>query len=135
PQEPVALKPAASADPDLSIEPIYPGAGAERQWPRWRGPGGQGLSGERDLPLRWGPDTAIVWKTEIPGAGNSSPVIWDDRIFLTTAFDGGRRRSLIGVRRADGSLLFVRDAPRTPPEGRVMGKNGYASATPVVDGE
>src|SRR5262245_32452000 len=66
PSEPVALKPAASADPDLSIEPIYPAAGAERQWPRWRGPGGQGLSGERDLPLHWSRDTAIVWKTEIP---------------------------------------------------------------------
>ncbi|MBI4602806.1 MAG: PQQ-binding-like beta-propeller repeat protein [Planctomycetes bacterium] len=130
-----ALPAAAAADPSLPIEPILPGSGAERQWPRWRGPGGQGLTAETGLPLRWGPEENIAWWTEVPGRGNSSPVIWEDRIFLTTAFDDGRRRSLVGIRRSDGTLQFVADAPPAPPEGRVMGKNGYASATPVVDGE
>ena len=74
----------------------------------------------------WVPGAAenIAWKTEIPGQGNSSPAIWGDRIYLTTAFETGKRRSLACVQRSDGALLFVRDAPAVPPEGRVMAKNG-----------
>jgi outer membrane protein assembly factor BamB len=87
------------------------------------------------LPVRWSPTENIAWRTGIPGSGNSSPVIWGDRIFLTTAFDSGKRRSIVGVRRPDGALLFVKDAPAAPPEPNVRDKNGYASATPVIDGE
>jgi len=123
------------ADPTLHIEAILPAPGAEKEWPRWRGPTGQGTTTETGLPLRWSPTEHVAWKVEIPGRGNSSPVIWGDRIFLTTAFDKGKRRSLVGVRRSDGALLFVRDAPEAAPEPDVRDKNGYASATPVVDGE
>jgi outer membrane protein assembly factor BamB len=132
------VKPARAAGvsgPELPIEAILPAPGAERQWPRWRGPTGQGLTAETGLPAAWTSVENIAWKTEIPGAGNSSPVIWDDRIFLTSAFEGGKRRSLICLRREDGEMLYVRDAPSVPAEGHVRDKNGYASATPVVDGE
>ena len=121
--------------PAARVESVLLCPGAERQWPRWRGPWGDGTSRESGLPARWSETRGIAWKTAIPGGGNSSPVIWDDRIFLTTAFDEGRRRSLVCVRRSDGELLYVRDAPFVEPEGRVIAKNGYASATPVVDGE
>src|SRR5687767_55500 len=53
------------------------------KWPGFRGPGGQGVSKEQGLPLEWGPDENIVWKKELPGAGTSSPIILDDRIYLT----------------------------------------------------
>jgi len=132
---PAAPAPRAVADPGLVIEPILPAPGAARQWPRWRGPTGMGLSAERGLPLRWSPAENVAWKTDLPGSGNSSPVIWGERIYLTTAFDGGKRRSLACLKRSDGMLLFVKDAPAVDPEGRVIAKNGYASATPALDGE
>jgi outer membrane protein assembly factor BamB len=125
----------AAAAVAIQIEPILPGPGAESQWPRWRGPSGMGTSSERGLPLRWSAAENVAWKTELPGAGNSSPVIWGERIFLTTAFDQGKRRSLVSLRRAGGEILFVKDAPAAPPEGEVRDKNGYASATPATDGE
>lgn len=124
-----------ASGPEVLIEPILPAPGAEDQWPRWRGPSGMGTSGETGLPVRWSTTENIAWKTEIPGAGNSSPVIWGERIFLTTAFDKGARRSLACVSRAGGDILWIKDAPAVSPEGRVIAKNGYASATPVVDGE
>ena len=60
--------------------------GAEN-WPQWRGPGGQGISTERQLPTEWGPDKNIAWKVELPH-GYSSPIVWGDRIFLTSAIEG-----------------------------------------------
>jgi len=53
-------------------------------WPQWRGPGSNGISTEKSLPLEWSPEKNVVWKTPIPGRGRSSPVVWGDRIFLTT---------------------------------------------------
>ena len=55
---------------------------AAQDWPQWRGPGGQGISPEKNLPTEWSPATAdkpavnIKWKTEIPGRGHSSPIVW-----------------------------------------------------------
>jgi outer membrane protein assembly factor BamB len=61
---------------------------AGENWPQWRGPGGQGVSTEQQLPTEWGPDKNIAWKTLLPGSGHSSPIVWGDRIFLTSAFEG-----------------------------------------------
>ena len=64
------------------------------QWTQWRGPNGLGVSPEKDLPTTWSPATPtkpavnIRWKTEIPGRGHSSPVVWGNRIFLTTSIKG-----------------------------------------------
>ncbi len=57
-------------------------------WPQWRGPGGVGVSNEKQLPTDWAPDRNVAWKTELPGSGHSSPVIWGDRIFLTSVIEG-----------------------------------------------
>jgi outer membrane protein assembly factor BamB len=57
-------------------------------WPQWRGPGGQGISRETQLPASWSPQQNIAWKAEVPGRGHSAPVVWNDRIFLTTAIEG-----------------------------------------------
>jgi outer membrane protein assembly factor BamB len=63
-----------------------PGAAAELSaWPTWRGPSGQGIAPGAQPPLTWGDDQNIKWKTKIPGLGFSTPIIWQDRIFLLTA--------------------------------------------------
>jgi outer membrane protein assembly factor BamB len=60
---------------------------ADENWPQWRGPGGQGVSAETNVPSDWQPTRNIVWKTALPG-GHSSPVVWGDRIFVTAAIEG-----------------------------------------------
>ena len=61
---------------------------AGENWPQWRGPGGQGISTESEVPTDWQPDRNIAWKVLLPGSGHSSPVVWGDRIFLTAAVEG-----------------------------------------------
>ena len=63
------------------------GVAAAENWPQWRGPQGQGISSETQLPAEWGPNRNIAWKTPLPH-GYSSPIVWEDRIFLTTALEG-----------------------------------------------
>src|SRR5687768_3872995 len=64
------------------------GEGA-KHWPRWRGPSGQGLVTGAGYPDKWSPTQNVRWKTPLTGDGNSSPIVWGDRIFITTAYDGG----------------------------------------------
>jgi outer membrane protein assembly factor BamB len=54
-------------------------------WPQWRGPHGLAVSTDSGLPTEWSPTTNIAWKTAIPGRGHSSPIVWGERIFLTTS--------------------------------------------------
>src|SRR5262245_10680800 len=61
-----------------------PLAAADGDWPRWRGPNDDGMA-RGDAPLTWGNTEHIAWKAAVPGKGHSSPVVWGDRIFLTTA--------------------------------------------------
>lgn len=112
---------------------VTEGEGA-RYWPRWRGPSGQGLVAGSGFPDKWSAVENVLWKKAVPGHGNSSPIVWGDRIFLTTAYDGGRRLSLLSYRRSDGSLLWERFAPEGRP-GWAHFKNGHASATAATDGE
>jgi hypothetical protein len=119
----------------IAIHAIMPAPGAERQWPRLRGPDGQGTTFDTELPLHWGPHENVVWKTEIPGRGNSSPVIWDDRIFITTSSDDGKERKILCYARPDGKLLWQRAAPSPPARETLYKKNTFASSTPVTDGQ
>src|SRR6201991_1740623 len=57
-------------------------------WPQWRGPNGSGVSTEKNLPAEWNANKNIKWKTPIAGRGHSSPVVWGNKIFLTTAIEG-----------------------------------------------
>ena len=119
---------------DVGIRMIAVEGDGARYWPRWRGPSGQGRVNGSDYPDTWSPTENILWKKPVPGRGNSSPIVWGDRILLTTAYDGGRRLSLLAFRRSDGSLLWESNVP----EGPVLSshqKNGHASATPLTDGE
>src|SRR5689334_14990225 len=60
------------------------GVAAADNWPQWRGPSNDGISKETGLPTRWGADQNIAWKLDLPGMAGSTPVVWGDRIFLTS---------------------------------------------------
>jgi outer membrane protein assembly factor BamB len=110
------------------------GEGA-KYWPRWRGPSGQGLVSGKGYPDSWSGTENVKWKVPVPGSGNSSPIVWGDRIFVSTAYDGGRRLSVVAYRRTDGAKVWETFAPegRTPYGNHY--KNGFASATPATDGQ
>jgi outer membrane protein assembly factor BamB len=106
---------------------------AGENWPRWRGPRGDGHSSATDLPLRWD-EKSIAWKTPLKGIGQSSPTVWEDRIFLTSALENGRQRVVFCIDARDGKLVWEH-IPWTgsPEESHVM--NGWASASCATDGE
>jgi outer membrane protein assembly factor BamB len=122
----------ARSAPDL-VRMIEVDAVAAKYWPRWRGPSGQGQVPDGPYPDRWSASQNIVWRATVAGRGNSSPIVWGDRIFLTTAHDGGQRLSLVCFRRSDGKQLWEAFVPQSGFE-RGHPKNGHASATPVTDG-
>jgi outer membrane protein assembly factor BamB len=129
-------RPPAAADPHpepTEVRMVVPPDDAARYWPRWRGPSGQGVVEGTGYPDRWSDPDNVLWRVNVPGSGNSSPIVWEDRIFLTTAYDEGARRSILAFDREDGRLLWETFAPDNQPE-RAHPKNGYASGTPTTNG-
>lgn len=104
-------------------------------WPRWRGPSGQGLAAGAGYVDTWSPTQHVLWKAPVPGRGNSSPIVWGDRVLVTTAHDGGRRLSVLAYRRSDGTRLWETLAPAGRTGSGAHQKNGHASATPATDGQ
>src|SRR5689334_5099166 len=87
------------------------GSARAGDWPGWRGPRGDGVSDERDVPVKWSATENIAWKTPIPGKGHSSPIVWGDRVFVTTCLeddaqrpDDPARRMLLCLDRRDGTI-------------------------------
>jgi outer membrane protein assembly factor BamB len=112
-----------------------PGARADN-WPGWRGPAGDGTSAEKDLPVRWSTTENVRWKVPQHGAGVSAPVVWGDRVFLTSS-DGRQndRLHLLCYRVADGRLLWhARFFGSSLPEGQFP-PGGMAVPTPTTDGK
>ncbi len=116
------------------VRMVPPEGDGARYWSRWRGPSGQGIVEGTGYPDTWSETTNVAWKTDVPGSGHSSPIVWGDRIFLTTSRDRGNRVSILSFRRSDGALLWETDAPDGQAE-RHHGKNSPASATVTTDGE
>ena len=112
---------------------IVPAGEAAGYWPRWRGPSGQGWVTDGEYPDTWSVTENVIWKVPLPGAGNSSPIIWNEYIFLTTAYEKGKKRSILAFQRSDGRLMWECFAPHAAPE-QAHFKNGHASATPATDG-
>lgn len=100
----------------------------------WRGPRGDGTSSETHLPTRWSTTENVRWKVSIPGKGHSSPVVWEDRIFLTTCLEDTQQRMLLCIDRNDGRLLWQKQVLTSPLEMK-HDLNSYASATPATDGK
>lgn len=103
-------------------------------WPQFRGPGGQGISTEKGLPVHWGVQSNLLWKTEIPGLGWSSPIVFENRIFVTSAAEGGLSCRVLCLDSSQGRLLWNKEVFQQTPS-RKESKNSYATPTPVTDGK
>jgi len=103
-------------------------------WPAWRGPEGNGLSTDKDLPLRWSDKENVRWRVELPGPGNSSPIVWGDRVFVSQAVDSVHRRTLMCFERSSGKLLWQSGVTYTEDE-PTQENNPYCAGTPSTDGE
>src|SRR5213082_2175094 len=84
---------------------LAPMARAEN-WPQFRGPTGQGISTEKNLPTEWSATKNIAWKTPIPGEAWSSPIVWDKLIFLTTTLQQGTLCHVLCLDRDTGKILW-----------------------------
>ncbi|MCE9525715.1 MAG: PQQ-binding-like beta-propeller repeat protein, partial [Planctomycetales bacterium] len=106
-------------------------------WPQFRGPTGDGISTEKNLPIEWNETKNIAWKQEIPGKGWSSPSLFHNRLYLTTAVlaDDKLSQRAICVNANDGKIIwdteiFSQNAASAP---KIHGKNSHASPTPLVE--
>lgn len=109
-----------------------PALAAAANWPRFQGPNGSGTANEKNIPVAWTP-ADFAWKVPLPGHGRSSPIVWDDRVFLQSASEDGTKRFLLCLSLADGKQLWATEVPgaRAPTNK----KNSLASSTPATDGE
>jgi len=105
-----------------------------QNWPQFRGPNGQGHSSETGLPLKWSGSENIAWKTELPGESWSSPIVWGDRVFVTTANEGGVSCRVIAIDRKTGKILWNKEVFNQAIR-RKEGRNSYATPTPATDGK
>ena len=103
-------------------------------WPAWRGAHGTGISTERNLPTEWSATENIRWKLALPEPCNSTPIIWDDHVFLTQGLDGGKRRALIALERRTGQELWKREL-KCSVEETSHRQNPPCSSSPVTDGK
>src|SRR6266511_3013261 len=110
-----------------------PGALAE-DWPTWRGPRLDGTSAETSVPVHWSATSNVVWKSELPGAGHASPIVWGDRLFTVAALADQQSRVLLCLDRKTGGILW-RQTVVTAPMERKHSLNSHASSTPATDGE
>ena len=130
---------------------------SEQYWPQWRGPLGTGVAPYANPPVEWSETKNVRWKVELPGSGHSTPIIWKDRVFVTTAVPYGDELEpkysgasgahdnaavthhyqfdVLAINRADGKILWQRTVHRELPHegGHVSGS--LASASAVTDGE
>jgi outer membrane protein assembly factor BamB len=127
--------------------------GPEAYWPQWRGPSATGVSGTANPPTEWSETRNVRWKREIPGRGSSSPVVWGDRVFVTTAVPTGasveashaprggqprvpHRYVVMAFSRATGEILWERTAREEQPhEGSHPDNGTWASGSAIVDGQ
>jgi len=107
---------------------------AAANWPAWRGPDGNGVCHEPELPVTFGPEKNVTWKSSLPATGNSTAIVWNDRVFLTCARDGGKVRSLVCFDRANGRRRWRVDVPYPHVES-AHGDNPYCSGSPATDGK
>jgi len=130
---------------------------ADLYWPQWRGPLGSGVAPHADPPLEWSESQSIRWKVALPGKGHSTPVIWGDRVFATTAVPYGEavkprysgalnvhdetpvtqrhRFVVMALSRSDGEILWERTVRDELPQAGGHSTASLASNSPVTDGE
>ena len=112
----------------LTCLPLHAG-----NWPEYRGPGAQGHSAAQGLPLTWSKPENIAWSTVIPERGWSSPVIWEDQIWLTTATPDGTRLFALCVDRTTGRIVHNINVFDVESPEHIASMNSYASPSPVIE--
>lgn len=113
----------------LCIASLAPAAAQE--WSRFRGPNGTGVS-DAEITAQWS-DKDLNWRVQLPGIGHSSPVLWGDRIFLTSAFEDSATRLVLCLRADDGQIIWQRKFSSSLHAKHKF--NSFASSTPCVDAE
>ncbi len=142
----------------VSLLLLLPAAGkTEARWPAFRGGAAAGVVEDQTLPDSWSTTKNVVWKVDIPGRGWSSPIVWDDKIFLTSVIREGKEESpkkglyfggerlkappdihrwmVYSIDWQTGKILWQKQAHKGMPANTHHLKNTYASETPVTDGE
>ena len=129
-------------------------------WHQWRGPQASGASADGNPPIKWSETENILWKVEIEGLGNSTPIVWQDRVFLTTTIDTGRadpdltppneqperpfgitypntfhQYVVLCLDRNSGDEVWRRVAAEEVPQEGHHGDNSFATSSPTTDGE
>lgn len=102
-------------------------------WPQFRGPDGQGISDAKGVPTEWSDSQNVKWKTPIHGRAWSSPVVWHDQVWLTTATPDGKQLSALKIDRATGKILLDKVVFDIPEPQFCYPFNSYASSTPAVE--
>jgi outer membrane protein assembly factor BamB len=123
---------------------------ADRFWPQWRGPLATGVAPLADPPLTWSETSNVKWKTPIPGEGDSTPIVWDNRVFILSAITTGKKPSapvaadapdeiyqwvVICLDRNQGKVLWQKTAREEAPHEGHQQNNTFASASPLTDGK
>ncbi|HXT70524.1 MAG TPA: PQQ-binding-like beta-propeller repeat protein [Vicinamibacterales bacterium] len=126
---------------------------ADRYWPQWRGPQGTGVSRTATPPTEWSESKNVRWKIEIPGRGSGTPVIWGDRLYVTSAVPVGvegaaqhaprgaqpriaHKYVVLAIDRKTGKTVWERTAREEAPHEASHAENGtWASSSAIVDGE
>ena len=103
-------------------------------WPAWRGPSADGISPEKNFPTEWSEKKNIRWHVGLPDRGNSSPIVWGDRVFVTQAIEKEGRRTVMCFDRVNGKLLWQKGTVYSEKE-ETHEDNPYCAASPVTDGQ
>lgn len=125
------------------------GVAVAADWTQFRGPGGSAVSGEMGLPVEWSAEENVVWRSELPGLGSSSPIVLGDRIYLTCysgygiePLQGDQKdlmRHVVCLDRNSGKVVWSREVKPKLPESDYRGGNnarhGYSTSTPITDGQ
>jgi outer membrane protein assembly factor BamB len=117
----------------LGVLILTAGAARADNWERFRGPNGDGISNDKNIPVKFSASEGVLWKTPISGIGYSSPVVWGDYLFLQTAAETGATRTLICLDAKTGKERWQRGIPGA--KAKIHQLNSLASGTPATDGE
>ena len=125
-----------SADDKVQQVSAVVGSRDDVGWPQFRGPDGQGHADTTELPLTWSETENVRWKVLVMGLGYSSPVVQGQRVWVTSTTDGRRSVRALCFDRDTGRLIVMSDELfDVTKSGRVLAKYGYASPTPLLDGD
>ena len=114
----------------MLILTTLPAAADSGNWPSWRGPDSNGSTDVGQYPVKWDADK-VRWKIKLPGKGSSSPIVWDQRIYVTTPADG--QDAVMALDFSGQTLWQTKLGPESPPKHRTLGSSSNAS--PVTDGQ